>query len=118
MTVNRRMTDGLTYPEFICLHGGGSLDGDIDIDLILDRDRLDGGGPLSQKNFWAEGWEQGVDPQAFLRKVNAGNGRLHLESIMFGRDASCGQPGNFALRFPLPSVSPSLTFLSTRSRTD
>ena len=57
MTVNRRMTDGLTYAEFICLRGGGSLDGDIDI--VLDRDRLDGGGPLGQPNFWTDGWQPG-----------------------------------------------------------
>jgi hypothetical protein len=95
MTVNRRMTDGVTYAEFICLHGGGSLDGDIDIDMFLDRDRLDGGGPFSQPNFWTDGWQPGVDPQVFLRKVNAGNGRLHLEAIMFGRNASCGEPDDY-----------------------
>jgi hypothetical protein len=95
MTVNRRMTDGLTYAEFICLRGGGSLDGDIDIDIVLDRDRLDGGGPLGQPNFWTDGWQPGVDPQAFLRKVNAGNGRLHLEAITFGRNASCGEPDDY-----------------------
>ena len=95
VTVNRRMTDGVTYAEFICLHGGGSLDGGIDIDIFLDRDRLDGGGPFGQPNFWTDGWQPGVDPQVFLRKVNAGNGRLHLEAIMFGRNASCGEPDDY-----------------------
>jgi hypothetical protein len=88
MTVNRRPTDGLTYQDFICTHGGGNLDGDLTFDLILDSDWLD-------PNFWTEGWEPGVDPQNFLAKVNAGSGRLHLELIMFGRNASCAEPASY-----------------------
>jgi hypothetical protein len=88
MVVNRRPTDGVTYQDFICTHGGGSLDCDINFDLILDFNRLD-------PNFWTQGWEPGVDPQNFLAKVNASSGRLHLEPIMFGRNASCSQPGSF-----------------------
>jgi hypothetical protein len=88
MVVNRRPTDGVAYQDFICTHGGGSLDCDLNFDLILDFDRLD-------PNFWTEGWEPGVDPQNFLAKVNSSSGRLHLESIMFGRNASCSQPDSY-----------------------
>jgi hypothetical protein len=88
MVVNRGPTDGVTYQDFICTHGGGSLDCDINFDLILDFNRLD-------PNFWTQGWEPGVDPQNFLAKVNASSGRLHLEPIMFGRNASCSQQGSF-----------------------
>jgi len=46
-------------------------------------------------NFWAEGWEPGVDPQNFLAKVIAGSGGLHVEPIMFARNASCSEPANY-----------------------
>jgi hypothetical protein len=88
MVVNRRPTDGVTYGDFICIHGGGSLDGDINFDLILDSNWLD-------PNFWTEGWEPGVDPQNFQAKVNASSGRLHLELVMFARNASCSQPDSY-----------------------
>ena len=88
VVANRRPTDGVTYADFICTHGGGGLDGDVTFDLVLDSDRLD-------PNFWIEGWEPGVDPQNFLAKVNANRRLLHLELVMFARNASCGEPENF-----------------------
>ena len=88
MIVNRRPTDGVSYKDFVCTHGGGSLDGDINFDLILDSNWLD-------PNFWTEGWEPGVDPQNFQAKVNASSGRLHLELVMFARNASCSQPDSY-----------------------
>jgi hypothetical protein len=88
VVANRRPTDGLTYADFICTHGGGSLDGDVNLDIVLDSDRL-------APNFWSEGWEPGVDPQNILAKVNANRGHLHLELVMFARDASCSEPENF-----------------------
>jgi hypothetical protein len=88
MVVNRRPTDGVTYGDFICIHGGGSLDCDVNFNLVLDPNWLD-------PNFWTEGWEAGVDPQNFQAKVNASSGRLHLELIMFARNASCSEPDSF-----------------------
>ena len=88
MVVNRRPTDGVTYGDFICIHGEGSLDCDVNFNLVVNSDWLD-------PNFWTEGWEPGVDPQNFRAKVNASSGRLHLELIMFGRNASCSQPDSF-----------------------
>ncbi|HYL27028.1 MAG TPA: hypothetical protein VEW74_04280, partial [Candidatus Nitrosotalea sp.] len=88
VVVNRTQTDGLTYADFICTQGGGGLDGDIDFDLVLDAGWLD-------PNFWTEGWQPGVNPQDFLAKVNASDGKLHLEVIMFGRDASCSEPESY-----------------------
>lgn len=88
MVVNRLPTDGVTYQDFICTHGGGSLDGDINFNLILDFNWL-------APNFWTEGWEPGVDPQNFLAKVNASSGGLHVEPIMFARNASCSEPANY-----------------------
>ncbi len=41
VVVNRRPPDGVTYQDFICTHGAGSLDCDINLDLILDFDRFD-----------------------------------------------------------------------------
>ncbi|MGB8907752.1 MAG: hypothetical protein WCC84_03280 [Candidatus Cybelea sp.] len=95
MVVNRTPTDGFSYANFICTQDGGSLDADINFDIILDADWLD-------PNFWTEGWEPGVNPQDFLAKVNASNGELHLEVIMFGRDASCSEPEQYNTAALLP----------------
>ena len=86
MVVNRRPTDGVTYGDFICIHDGGSLDGDINFDLLLDSDWLYTVIP------WTEGWEPGVNPQDYQAKVDADSGRIHLKLIMFARNASCAQP--------------------------
>ncbi len=88
MVVNRRPTDGVTYGDFICIHDGGSLDCDVNFNLVLDSDWLD-------PNFWTEGWEPGVNPQDYQAKVDADSGRIHLELIMFARNASCAQPDSF-----------------------
>jgi hypothetical protein len=95
MVVNRTPTDGFSYANFICTQGGGSLDADINFDLILDADWLD-------PNFWTEGWQPGVNPQDFQAKVNASSGKLHLEAIMFARDASCSEPEQYNTAALLP----------------
>jgi hypothetical protein len=93
---------GRTYKDFICLHAGGNLDADLTFTLSVDRTRLDSGGDFTQPNFWTQGWVQGVDPQVILDKLNAANSKVHCETIMFGRDASCAQTD----RYDDPAVLP------------
>src|SRR5206468_11768712 len=42
------------YWDWVCQEGGGNQDGDMDIDLTVDRANLD-----SQVGFWQQGWESG-----------------------------------------------------------
>jgi hypothetical protein len=88
MDVNRTPTSGLTYADFICTHGEGVYDADVNFDIIIDADWLD-------PNFWTEGWLPGVNPRDFQAKVSVSNSYLHLELIMFGRDASCSEPASY-----------------------
>ena len=88
MVVNRTPTDGLTYGDFICTQKGGSYDSDATTYLTLDAEWLD-------PDFWTDGWQPGVNPQDFQAKVNASNGSVHLELIMFGRHAGCSEPENY-----------------------
>ncbi|MBV8531587.1 MAG: hypothetical protein JO104_09740 [Candidatus Eremiobacteraeota bacterium] len=88
MVVNRVPIQGVTYADFISTQNGGNFDGDVTADLTLDAGWLD-------PNFWTQGWQPGVNPQDFQAKVNASSGNLHLELIMFGRDASYSEPENY-----------------------
>jgi hypothetical protein len=92
MLLNYRVADGRTYHDFICLQSGGDYDGDLNINLIVDRDRLDSGSEFSQPGFWTDGWEPGVDPQVIRGKLDNSGGALHLENIMYARNARCSQP--------------------------
>ncbi len=84
--VNCSPAHGVTYQDFICNPDQG--DCDVNFNLVVDNDWLD-------PNFWSDGWRPGVDPQNFQAKVNDFGGRLHLELIMFGRNASCSEPDSY-----------------------
>ena len=98
MVVNRRPTDGVTYGDFICIHGGGSLDCDVNFNLVLDSDWLD-------PNFWTEGWEPGVNPQRLSGEGDADSGRMHLELIMFARNAELLAAGQLRRSGPVARLA-------------
>jgi hypothetical protein len=90
-------TSARGYWDFVCQEGGGNQDGDIDIDLVVDRTNLD-----TQFGFWTTGWESNheVTADRFRAKLDSDNNHLHLESIMFGGNLNCDDSG--APHFSLP----------------
>lgn len=90
-------TSGRSYGDFACQEGGGNQDGDIDIDLTIDRADLD-----NQFGFWTTGWESDhkITASRFQAKLDADHQHLHLESIMFGGNLNCDDSG--APHFVLP----------------
>jgi hypothetical protein len=107
-----------TYHDFICFNGGNKPDGDIDFNIVVDRDRLD-----AQIGFWSQGWETGHNVSAtdFRFKLDACNRppQLHIESIMYGGISECGVPtvvavpsGSYEILLPLSDQNdPGLTLL-------
>ncbi|MFN8475243.1 MAG: choice-of-anchor D domain-containing protein [Anaerolineae bacterium] len=89
--INYRQASGRTYKDFICLDNNDSPpDGDLNFDLQVDEASL-------PADFWSDGWEtsHGVTGDNFRAKLDHGLGRLHCESIMYGRTAECGDDDHF-----------------------
>ena len=79
--------DGLAYEPFIC--NSDTPDGDLNFDIEVDRGQLD-----NQPGFWTEMWADGVHPENIQIKLNHHN-KMHVETIMFGKTAKCGDKGNY-----------------------
>ena len=88
--INYPSNAGRTYRDFICLDNNNSPpDGDLNIRFQIDRAQLD-----RQTNFWTDGWD--TNPGDIMAKLDDSNNELHLEVIMFGRTAECGDdPSTF-----------------------
>ena len=98
--VNYRPDDGRQYQDFICLDDNQSPpDGDLNLEIQVDRVQLN-----EQTGFWTDGWTDGGSkfPANFKNKLDSGNNMLHLEAIMFGRVAECGDVQNYDLPPLLP----------------
>lgn len=89
--VNYRQASGRAYKDFICLDDNDSPpDGDLNFDIQVDEVAL-------PPDFWTAGWEtsHGVTGDNFRAKLDHGLGRLHCETIMYGRTAECGDDDHF-----------------------
>lgn len=95
VTVNWAVNADRSYQGFICADADGNHDGDANIDMAVDRDKLDSGGDFDQPGFWTQGWEPGMDPADIKSYLDDNDNRLHLEMVMFGRGAKCSQPDHF-----------------------
>lgn len=80
---------GRHYQDFICLyHNNSPPDGDLNIRIVIDRAQLE-----RRTNFWTEGWYRNSDP--IKQKLDEQGYSMHLEVIMFGRTAECGDADYF-----------------------
>ena len=88
--INYPSNAGRTYRDFICLDNNNSPpDGDLNIPFQIDRAQLN-----RQTNFWTDGWD--TNPGDIRAKLDDLNNVLHLEVIMFGQTAECGDdPSTF-----------------------
>jgi len=93
--VNWSVNADRTYHGFICADADGEHDADANIDIAVERDKLDSGGDFDHPGFWTEGWEPGVDPNDIKDKLDDQDNHLHVELVMFGRAAKCSQPDHF-----------------------
>ena len=103
VTVNWAVNADRTYRGFICADADGDHDGDANIDIALDREKLDSGGDFDQPGFWTQGWEPGMDPGDIKSYLDDHNNQLHLEMVMFGGGAKCSQPDQFGDPALVPS---------------
>lgn len=79
-----------SFEHFLCHVDGNSYDGDLNMHIQL-LPQLYG----ASSTFWdqSNGWNPNHDPQIIQEKLKynpEGENVLHLEVIMFGRGASCG----------------------------
>ena len=95
MLVNWSVNADRTYQGFICADADGEHDADANIDIAVDRDKLDSGGDFDQPGFWTDGWVSSVDPQDIKGKLDGQDNHLHAELVMFGRAARCSEPDQF-----------------------
>jgi hypothetical protein len=93
--VNWSVNADRTYQGFICAGADGDHDADANINIAVDRGKLDAGGDFDQPGFWTDGWEPNIDPDAVRGLLNDQDNQLHLELVMFGRAAKCSQPDQF-----------------------
>ena len=100
--------------DFICILGacfniGGTPDGDIDFDMVVDRTELD-----HQTGFWNGPWEtsHNVTSDDFRNKLDHYEQQLHVESIMYGGTTECGDnaPTSYLLPGWQQSGSSSILF--------
>lgn len=79
---------GRSYHDFICWKQSSPPDGDINIDIAVDRAQLE------RQGFWTDHW-WAKPPKKIIEKLDRHKNDLQCEILMYGRDARCSdlKPG-------------------------
>jgi len=80
-----------SYHHFLCdlprASGEDPPDCDINIDIALDRNKLD-----AIPGFWASGWKN--DASQIRAKLDADGNTMHCEVVMYARSQKCDNPSD------------------------